>query len=171
MSLLQGESPSICSLISASCGISALRRGSNPRQRPSVAINPPFVPKAPRPPALSHHLSPRHGVLLVSRVPGSKVVHVSSRVHRRPFGGHVDVPQRARGGGGHGWGGQVVSFKSTGPVLHDLLVFGPFVLEPYFHLKEKERERVNSQVVMYDLVLGQGRCYMRRKKYGFAKMF
>lgn len=93
------------------------------------------------PSRLSHHLSPRHGILLVSRVPVSKIVHVSSRVHRRPFGGHADVPQRAwRGGGWRRWGGKVFSFKSTWPVLHDLLVFGSFILEPYLHL-DTDRER------------------------------
>lgn len=90
---------------------------------------------------LSHHLSPRHGVLLVSRVPVSKIVHVSSRVHRCPFGGHADVPQGARRRGGCRWRGEMLSFRSAGPVLHDLLVFGSFVLEPYLHLENKEKER------------------------------
>lgn len=83
---------------------------------------------------LSHHLSPRHGVLLVSGVPVSKVVHVSSRVHWCAFGSHADVPQGARRRGRRRWGGEVVSLRSTGPILHDLFVFGSFVLEPYFHL-------------------------------------
>lgn len=80
----------------------------------------------------------------MSGVPVSKIVHVSSRVHRRTFGGHADVPQRAGGRGGRRWGGEVVSLRSTGPVLHDLLVFGSFVLEPYFHLEDKER--VNNRL-------------------------
>lgn len=41
---------------------------------------------------LSHHLSPWHGVLLVSRVPVSKIVHISSRVHWCTFCSHADVP-------------------------------------------------------------------------------
>lgn len=93
---------------------------------------------------LSHHLSPRHGVLLVSGVPVSEIVHVSSRVHRRAFGGHANVPKGTRRRGGWRWGGEVVSLRSAWPVLHDLLVFGSLVLEPYFHLKDKERERVNT---------------------------
>ncbi len=82
----------------------------------------------------------------MSGVPVSKIVHVSSRVHRRAFGGHADVPQGARRRGGRRWGGEVVSLRSTGPVLHDLLVFGSLVLEPYFHLEEKERGRVNNRL-------------------------
>lgn len=90
---------------------------------------------------LSHHLSPRHGVLLVPRVPVSKIVHVRSRVHRCPFGGHADVPQGAGRGRGGGRRGKMLPFGSTGPVLHNLLVFGPLVLEPYLHLKMEEKER------------------------------
>lgn len=90
---------------------------------------------------LSHHLSPRHGVLLVRRVPVSKIVHVRSRVHRCPFGGHADVPQGAGRGRGGRRRGKVLPFRSTGPVLHYLLVFGPLVLEPYLHLKIEEEER------------------------------
>lgn len=82
----------------------------------------------------------------MSGVPVSKIVHVSSRVHRRAFGGHADVPQGAWRGGGRWWWGKVVSLRSTGSVLHDLLVFGSFVLEPYFHLKDQERERVNKRL-------------------------
>lgn len=76
----------------------------------------------------------------MSRVPVTKIVHVSTRVHRRSFRSHADVPERARRGGRHR-GGQVVSLRSTGPVLHDLLVFRSFVLEPNFHLDVKERQR------------------------------
>lgn len=90
---------------------------------------------------LSHHLSPRHGVLLVPRVPVSKIVHVRSRVHRCPFGGHADVPQGAGRGRGGRRRGKMLPFRSTGPVLHNLLVFGPLVLEPYLHLKIKGKER------------------------------
>lgn len=75
----------------------------------------------------------------MSRVPVSKIVHVSSRMHRRAFGGHADVPQGAWRRGGWWWRGEVVPLRSTGPVLHDLLVFGSFVLEPYFHLEDEER--------------------------------
>lgn len=80
------------------------------------------------------------------RVPVSKIVHVSSRVHRRAFAGHADVPQGARRRGGRRWGGKMVSLRSTWPVLHDLFVFGSFVLEPYFHLKDKKREQVNNEL-------------------------
>lgn len=143
----------LCSLrlISASCVIFASRAAPTLRRvlvpnssRQLAGVNPQFVLEVLRPPVLSHHLSPGHGVLLVSGVPVSKIVHVSSRVHRRAFGGHADVPQGARGGGGRRRRGEVVSLRSTGPVLHDLLVFGSFVLEPYFHLKDKERESVDT---------------------------
>ena len=101
--------------------------------------NPWFSPKGDISSSLSHHLSPWHGVLLVSRVPVSKIVHVSTRVHRCPFGSHADVPQWAwRGRGWRRWG-QVLPFGSTGAILHDLFVFGTLVLEPYLHLETKER--------------------------------
>ena len=67
-------------------------------------------------------------------VPVSTLVHVGSRVHRGSFGRHADVPQGARGGRGRGRGGQVLPLYSTRAVLHDLLIFGALVLEPYFYL-------------------------------------
>ena len=84
----------------------------------------------------------------MSGVPVSKIVHVSSRVHWRAFGGHADVPQGAGRRGGRRRRGEVVSLRSTGPVLHDLLVFGSFVLEPYFHLEgEGKREVLDEKLI------------------------
>lgn len=94
------------------------------------------------PSCLSHHLSPRHGVLLVSWIPVSKIVHVSSRVHWCTFGSHADVPEGARRRGGWRWGGKMLSFRSTWPILHDLLVLGSFVLEPYLHLEKREIKKL-----------------------------
>lgn len=96
-------------------------------------------------PRLSHHLSSWHGFLLVSGIPVSKIVHISSWVHRCTFGSHADIPQGTRRGGGWWWRGKVFSLGSTGPVLHDLLVFRSFILEPYFHL-EKEKSTKSTRV-------------------------
>ena len=79
------------------------------------------------------------------RVPESKIVHISPRVHRCTFGRHAVVPQGAGRGGGRLWGGEVVPLRSTGAVLHDLLVFRPFVLEPYLHLRDEEEETVDQK--------------------------
>lgn len=55
----------------------------------------------------------------------------------------------------------MLPFGSAGPVLHNLLVFGPLVLEPYLHLEIGERERggvksghVSTQVPTRVLPLG-----------------
>lgn len=99
----------------------------------------------------------------MSRVPVSKIVHVSPRVHCCTFGGHADVPQGARRGRGRRWGGKVVSFfRSAGSVLHDLLIFRSFVLKPYFHLRGRKsvfNDRLLHTVpfiVPYLLMRGRG---------------
>lgn len=76
----------------------------------------------------------------MSRVPVGEIVHVRTRVHRRPLGSHTDVPQGAGRRGGGRRRGQMLSLGSTRPVLHDLLVFGALVLEPYLHLEVGEGE-------------------------------
>lgn len=74
----------------------------------------------------------------MSRVPVGEIVHVRTRVHWRPLGSHTDVPQGAGRGGGGRRRGQVLSLGSTRPILHNLLVFGALVLEPYLHLEVDE---------------------------------
>lgn len=42
----------------------------------------------------------------------------------------------------------MLSFRSARPVLHDLLVFGSFILEPYLHLDidlKKINQSINKQ--------------------------
>lgn len=87
----------------------------------------------------SHQLSPGHGILRMSRIPVGKIVHVSAGVHRWAFGGHAHVPDCARRSGSLELGRPGLSIRSAGPALHDLLVLGSFVLEPYFNLKVEKK--------------------------------
>lgn len=81
-------------------------------------------------------------MVVVVRVPVAKSVHVIVRVHRTPFGRHGDLPELGQswGAGGSGAGAVEVFSLRGAAVLHDLLVFGAFVLEPDFHLEGKTKE-------------------------------
>lgn len=45
----------------------------------------------------------------------------------------------------------MLSLGSAGPVLHDLLVFGSFVLEPYFDLEDERAKRLRPILVTLGL--------------------
>ncbi len=40
-----------------------------------------------------------------------------------------------------------LSFRSTGAMLHDLLVLGALVLKPYFHLQQTEEKKMNITIL------------------------
>lgn len=41
----------------------------------------------------------------------------------------------------------MLSFRSARPVLHDLLVFGSFILEPYLHLDiDLKKKKTNKSI-------------------------
>lgn len=78
------------------------------------------------------------------RVPVSITVHVSVGMHVGSLVGHGDLPElRQAWRAGRDGAGAVEMFPlRAAAVLHDLLVLGALVLEPYFHLEEKIRPHV-----------------------------
>lgn len=38
-------------------------------------------------------------------------------------------------------------FRSTGAMLHDLLILGALVLKPYFHLQQTEEKKMNITIL------------------------
>jgi len=71
------------------------------------------------------------------------IVHVAAWVHGWHFVGHGNLPelrQAGRAGRGRGRGVEHLPFRSTGPMLHYLLIFGALVLKPYFYLQKTEQK-------------------------------
>lgn len=67
------------------------------------------------------------------------------------------------------------AFRSTWPILHDLLVFGALVLEPYLHLEVDEGKTVVLQTlgghVSNQLLLPWGKLVIFFYSLNFTKKY
>lgn len=114
-----------------------------------------IIIKKMQPLELSHHLRPLHCVLVWGGVPVGISRHVAVWGDIHPLCWCCNVPDWGdswRSGGQGSRDGQGVAFVGVTALFQQFLVFGPLVLEPDFHLRQKTKKTSISQATNWGFV-------------------